>query len=277
MFKCDYHTHTRYSFDGGPESTVDALCRSAIENGVTDLAITDHFECNWRTESTYPPFDADAVLREVMEARERYRGKLSIAFGAEIGQANQFPEEAKALLEAHSYDFIIGSIHNLTGTLDFYYFDFAKIKRNRQRDNYIAFLFERHLEEMCAALDALPKVDTLGHLTYMQRYCALAGLDYDFTKHSASAEKLFRKMIAREIALEVNVSTLWKGLGFAMPDKEFLTLYRDLGGRLVTVGTDSHYPSTVGSCVEDGFALLKSVGLNDVVVIRDGKKTIVKI
>lgn len=84
-------------------------------------------------------------------------------------------------------------------------------------------------------------------------------------------------MISRDIALEVNVSTLWRGLGFSMPTRDFLSLYRDCGGKLVTVGTDSHGVSHIGECVDEGFELLRSVELNDLLVVRNGKKTVIKI
>ena len=84
-------------------------------------------------------------------------------------------------------------------------------------------------------------------------------------------------MISRDIALEVNVSTLWRGLGFAMPDRELLALYRECGGKLVTVGTDSHSPEHIGECVDEGFELLRSVGLDSILVVRNGEKTIMKI
>ncbi len=274
MFKCDYHTHTYYSFDGDAASSVDALCKAAIEKGVTDLAVTDHFECNWRAEASYPPYNADAAFAEVQAAKERYKGKLHLTYGIEIGQANQYPEEAKALLAAHDFEFVIGSIHNLTGAPDFYMFDFEKLS---VYPGYIGYLFERYIDELCAVIDTLPKLDTVAHLTYMQRYCELSGNHYDFIKHAEKVELLFKKMIAENIALEVNVSTLWKGLGFAMPDCEFLSLYRDCGGRLITVGTDSHSPEHIGDCVEDGFALLKRVGLDSILTVRNGEKTIVKI
>ncbi len=276
MFKCDYHTHTYFSFDGAKESTPDSLCQAAIVNGVTDLAITDHFECNWRAEAAYPPYQADRAYEEIMAAKEKYKGKLNLTYGIEIGQANQYPEEAKALLDSHKYEFVICSIHNLKGAPDFYYWDFGAVFRDMQ-PAYIGHCFERYVDELCEIVDTLDKIDTVAHLTYIYRYCALSGNHYDFTKHADHAEKLFSKMIAKDIALEVNVSTLWKGLGFAMPDREFLSLYKECGGRLITVGTDSHSPEHIGECVEEGFEIIKSVGLRDIVVVRNGKKETVKI
>ena len=49
------------------------------------------------------------------------------------------------------------------------------------------------------------------------------------------------------------------------------------GGRLITVGSDSHSPDHVGECIEKGFGILRSVGLNNILVVRNGEKTIVKI
>ena len=276
MFKCDYHTHTSFSFDGAKDSTPDTLCQAATANGVTDLAITDHFECNWRAEAAYPPFDADRHYEEIMAAKEKYKDKLNLTYGIEIGQYNQNPEEADALLKDHDFDFIIGSIHNLRGAVDFYYWNFEAIFKSMQH-SYVGHMFERYCDELCEVVDSFDKVDTIAHLTYIYRYCALSGNHYDFMKHAGAAEALFRKMIKKDIALEVNVSTLWKGLGFALPDRDFLSLYKDCGGRLVTVGTDSHSPEHIGECVEQGFELLRSVGLSDVLVVRDGEKTIVKI
>lgn len=276
MFKCDYHTHTKFSFDGALDSSADSLCQAAIERGVTDLAITDHFESNWRTEASYPPYDADKAYEEIMVAKEKYKGKLNLTYGIEIGQANQYPEEARALLASHDYEFVIGSIHNLRGAADFHYWNFGEIFKYMPT-SFVGYHFERYIDELCEAIDVLDKMDTVAHLTYINRYCAMSGNSYDFLKHSDKMEQLFKKMIERNIALEVNVSTLWKEFGFPMPHKEILSLYRDCGGRLITVGTDSHSPEHIGECVDEGFSLLKSAGLDSILVVRNGKKEIVKI
>ena len=277
MFKCDYHTHSCFSPDAAPESTVEALCHAAIANGITDLAITDHFESNWREVTPLIKFDTNEVYKAVFDAKEKFKDKLNLTFGIEIGQANQCPDEAQRFLQNCDFEFVISSIHNLKGETDFYYFDFGKIKGTEQQDSYIASLFERNINEICDAIDVLPIVHTIGHLTYIKRYCAMAGLEYDFSKHAEKAEQLFKKMIAREIALEVNVSTLWQGFDFAMPDTELLSVYRDCGGRLITVGTDSHSPAHIGEYVSKGFELIKNIGLNEVLVIRNGERTVIKI
>lgn len=274
MFKCDYHTHTLFSFDGA--NTPNELCEAAIARGVTDLAITDHLECNWRAEAAYPPFDAQKHYEEIAAAKEKYKGKLNLAYGIEIGQYNQYPEEADPLLQKYDYDFVIGSVHNLKGALDFYYWDFDAVFRD-MKPSYLGHVFERYIDELCEVVDGCQYIDTIAHLTYIYRYCAMSGHHYDFLQHAEKVEKLFRKMIAKDIALEINVSTLWKGLGFSLPDRDFLSLYRDCGGRLITVGTDSHGVAHIGECVDEGFSILRSVGLSDILVVRNKEKTVIKI
>ncbi len=276
MFKCDYHTHTHFSFDGAKNGSVDALCQAAIAHGVTDLALTDHFECNARAEAFYPPYKAEEAYARIMEAKETYRGRLHVTYGIELGQANQYPEEARALLSSYPFEFVIGSIHNLTGAPDFYYFDFQKLMQGAG-EPYIGHFLARYLEELNAMVEQFPQISTVGHLTYIQRYCALAGHRYDLSRHLDQIAAFYRKLISREIALEVNVSTLWKGLGFSMPDANLLSLYRACGGRLITVGTDSHSPEHIGECVEEGFRIAKHAGLDHVLVVRDGKKEVIKL
>ena len=201
------------------------------------------------------------------------KNKINLSYGIELGQPNHYPDEAKRLLESHDFDFVIGSVHNLFNAPDFYYYDFTKI----DNDGYISLLFEKNIKELGDAIDVCYKIDTIAHLTYMHRYVAMAGKDHDFSKHFESVSRLYKKMISKDIALEINVSTLWRGLGFTMPTADFVALYKECGGKLVTVGTDSHGTQHIGDRIDDGFSLLKSLGLNDVLVVRNGEKTVIKI
>lgn len=273
MFKCDYHTHSYFSFDGDPSSSPEALCESAISHGVTDLAITDHFEANYLLDGDTPPYRADEAYDAIAAAKEKYKGRLNLTYGIELGQADQSPDEVKKLFDSHNFEFVIASIHNLRGEKDFYFFDFSD-------DEIVARiyeLFESSIAELCEVIDMPYRIDSVAHLTYMHRYVAMAGKRHDFANHADSLEKLFKKMISNDIALEINVSTLCRGLGFAMPDSDILSVYRDCGGRLITVGSDSHSPALVGNCIDKGFELVKHIGLNEILVIRDGERAVIKI
>ena len=122
---CDTHTHSIFSFDGAPDSTVDALCERAIELGLSDLAITDHCDVNGEVEELYRIYDHEAAWNEMSAAKEKYKGKLHLSRGLELGQPHQCPAYTKEVLSRHPYEFVIGSLHNLTEVPDFCMMDFS--------------------------------------------------------------------------------------------------------------------------------------------------------
>lgn len=266
MFLCDYHTHTHFSFDGDPAATHDAMCKRALEVGLHDIAFTDHCDINGELEGFYPRYDADGAFSALMEVKEKYSGRLNVVFGIELGNATQYPVQAKAVLDAHPYEFVIGSLHNLRNVPDFFYMDFREMP-----DPLIGRLFDRALDETLE-LVSFPGITTIGHLTYMHRYVTLAGKPFSFKPYFEKLEHLFRTLIRHDVALELNVSPLWRGLGISMPTMELLKLYKDCGGRLVTIGTDSHAPATLGKALRKGYALLQTVGITEVVTVRDGQR-----
>ena len=138
-------------------------------------------------------------------------------------------------------------------------------------DGLIRRLFDRALDETLEMV-RFEGITTLGHLTYMHRYITLAGKKLDFKPYYDKIEAIYRTLIDRDIALEINVSTLWKGLGISMPTMELLKLYVDCGGKLITVGSDAHAPVNLGQAIRKGYAILQTVGINDVLTIRDGQR-----
>ncbi len=269
MFLCDYHTHTHFSFDGAPASTHDAMCRRALEVGLTDIAFTDHCDINAEVERLYDfPYDADKAFASMMEVKEKYKGRLNVVCGLELGNATQYPAEAKAVLDAHPYEFVIGSLHNLNRVPDFCVMSFGHMS-----DGLINQLFDRALDETIE-MARFPGISTVGHITYMHRYITLAGKKLDFKPYYDKLTHLYRTVIDRDIAIEINVSTLWKGLGISMPTMELLKLYRDCGGKLITIGSDSHAPETLAKAIRKGYAILETVGFHEVLTVQDGQRVL---
>ncbi len=266
MIRCDFHTHTCFSFDGAPDATPDALCRRALEAGLSDLAITDHCEVNGQVEGIYAPFNQDGAWEAMAAAKEKFKGRLNLVLGIELGNSHEYPAEAQAVLARHPYEFVIGSLHSLRRVPDFYF-----LRYEEMTDAHIDQLLGRALDETLEVC-ATPGITTLGHLTYLHRYVTAAGKTVNFKPHYDRIAAIYDTIIARDIALELNVSTLWKGLGIALPSLELLKLYADRGGRLVTIGSDAHEPANVGRAITKGYALLNAAGLHKIMVIRDGER-----
>ncbi len=261
----DSHTHTAFSFDGDSAATPMRMCEAALEKGLAGIALTDHFEANNVKEQLYDPYRSDEAYLAMLEAKEAFRGRLDVSIGIELGQATEYPSEARAFLDAHKYDFVLGSIHNLPAVPDFYYLRFEIIP-----DTMIDRLFSRVLlesEKLCS----FEGINALAHLTYMHRYVALSSRTLDFSRHKEQFEVLFKKMIRKDLALEVNVSLLRRGRSLLMPTKDLIAFYREMGGALFTVGSDAHKTEDVGANISDAYELLRSLGVTSVAFYKGGK------
>ncbi|MBQ8356848.1 MAG: histidinol-phosphatase HisJ family protein [Clostridia bacterium] len=267
--RADLHTHTIYSFDGRPEATVDAMCRSAIDKGLTHLAITDHCDINGELEGIYPILDKEAVFAAISAAKKAYAGQLHILFGVELGQATQYPKEARALLERYPYDIVLGSLHNLAKTPDFYYMsrpdgEIPAMQLSDMSDDGINALFDRVLRESMDLLD-FEGIHVLTHLTYMHRYVRRIGREMDFSLFEDQLKALFFKMIEKGVALELNTSTLDRE-GITMPTAGILALYRRCGGRLVSVASDAHHPDRIAQHFDTAAEILTACGFTELAV-----------
>ncbi len=272
MFFCDYHIHSAYSFDGDPSATPIAICEEAISRGFTDIAITDHFEANSDAEGLYPPYRAKAAFDAIMQAKELYSKKLNITYGIEIGQANQYPEIANGLLAEFPFEFVLASVHSLRGMQDFYYLDYPSIPEDEIRRLYFAYL-----DEVIENINTLDRVSSIAHITYPHRYIAQAGLTFDASPFVDKLSEVFSLMISRDIALEINSSTYAKGLGFTMPSRDILSIYRECSGKLLTLGSDAHSTSAMGGSISYTVELAKSLGFDSALVIRNSQKELVKL
>ena len=253
----DLHTHTSFSHDS--EADIDQLCRTAIAKNVAVIAFTDHFDV-WETHtkkgSTY---DGPAAQKAVLAAKERYRDSLKILYGIELGEAVEFQAEADALLAANPFEFVIGSLHAIPGELDLFY-------TWGQRDRSIGELqaeFSTYLEAL-ADIAEHPAIHTLAHLTYPLRYAANRGKLFDLTPFYEQIDRVLGIIIRRKVALEINTSGLRQKIGVTLPTIDILKRYWDLGGRLITIGSDAHCVEDVGAGIRETAKALAGIGFTDV-------------
>ncbi|MBQ7727534.1 MAG: histidinol-phosphatase HisJ family protein [Clostridia bacterium] len=266
MVFADSHTHSYLSFDGDAASTPDAMCQKAVSLGLTDLAITDHFDTNAR-EMGYGIPDDLRMEEEILSCKEKYKKDLHVSYGVELGEPFEYPDRANDLMARHNFDFVIGSIHNLPGLPDFALIPFG---HSEYTDEKIRSLFEQTIKEMIRVIE-YPGIHTLAHITYMERYLRKAGRKLATNEFREQIADLFKALITKGIALELNVSPLARGDNYTMPDISLLRLYAGLGGELVTVGSDAHKLEQIGKGIKEGYALLEATGIRYVTVFRDGK------
>ncbi len=169
------------------------------------------------------------------------------------------------------FEFIIGSLHNLENYPNYAFINFERINTSSMSNSIISHIMRRTIEETEKVVD-FGGFSTLGHITFFERYLRIGGIDFDIKPYLNDFERILKKLISKGIALEINT----KGLRLenaAAPKYEIESLYRELGGELITLGSDAHMADQVGSEIENTAAALRSLGFKSQCVVRDGRLT----
>lgn len=260
----DCHTHTEISPDS--DAKITDMLQAAKQAGLAAYAVTDHIElCRWYPQGYYKAhprndedfFDYAARFGQSMQQNLRMKEnaqELTFISGIELGEPNVDFALAERIYQDPRLDFTIASLHELQGKLDFYFLDYAQEDVDALLERYFASLLTI-AEHDC--------YDVLGHITYPLRYIeGDAGIPVDITAFRDSIAEVFKAAIARGKGIELNTSGYRQKYGKPFPDAELLKLYKDLGGRILTLGSDAHRPEDVAGGIAEGAALAKSVGFD---------------
>lgn len=251
MYLIDYHTHTQVSDDA--EFPLSAMADAAVLAGISELCVTDHYDLlDLDGAPIETPYDwAPAVAQWEEEARH-FQDRLTIRLGLEFGSAAFDQELSRRTLEHPAIDFVIGSIHNLTpeaGGTDFYFVDYKTPDICYAcLDDYFANMLR---------LAPLPYYDVLGHIIYPLRYMNLrCGHNISLERYQDQLREILRLAAQNGRGMEINTYD-----GRTVSDwRPVLELFREVGGELVTVGSDAHTPQGVGKGVQAAYQLLSDVG-----------------
>ena len=251
----DMHVHTDASHDS--EAIPGDIVRMASGIGLEGLAFTDHFD-NYRDagDSCFlPVFKSYSNYLASLDEAERLGVKL--LFGLEAGEGIRDPQKLGQLAGRLPFDVIIGSVHEiccLGENISLHDFDFKTLPPDVLRvfvETYYRDLYDTM--NTCGA-------DVCAHIDLIDRYIAgKHGIRYDRRPFREHIEAILRLLVSKNIALEVNTSTL-RTYGFTMPGPEILKTYRRLGGVLLTLGSDAHVPSAVGRDFSVCLEMIKSAG-----------------
>ena len=240
----DFHLHSLVSFDGHDTSV--AMARAAKEKGLREICFTDHID--YIPKMWYMAFDT-AVYSASYDDLEV--PGVTIRRGMEFGLTPDNREQFLKDLKRRPFDFVIGSVHIVDG-LDVYYPEFWQGKTAEQA-------VERYLRETLACVKAHEGFDVLGHLTYISKARANpAWAPVRCEEYRELADEILKTLVDKGIGLELNTSGLARSGDF-LPPRAFLERYRELGGQIVTIGSDAHTAGRVGDHVEQGLEILKGV------------------
>lgn len=242
----DYHMHSRVSYDAEFAPAQMALAAKAA--GLREICFTDHMDYSQKIpheEISFSPGEYRDAYRDVSLPG------LTIRHGIELGLTPWNKQEAARDLAAFPYDFVIGSIHHVD-ELDIYFPEFWLDKTPREAER-------RYLETMLECVTVHDGFDVLGHLTYVSKSPSNpASRIIPLEDYRDIVEEILRTLVRKGKGMEINTSGLDR-IGDFFPGAEYLRRFRELGGEIVTVGSDAHTPDRVGRQIPEALSLLKDI------------------
>lgn len=239
----DYHVHSAVSFDG--KNTGLEMAMAAKEKGLKEICFTDHID--------YTP-EMDMVF-DTAHYNAEYDGLeipgLKIRRGMEFGITPDNPGQLKQDLDRRHFDFVIGSVHLVDG-LDVYLAPYWQGKTVEQATVL-------HLEETLRAVQVHTDYDVLGHLTYIAK--ARGNPEnrlIRYEDHRELIDEILRQLVRHDKGMEVNTSGVDR-CGGTLPTVDILRRFHELGGRIVTVGSDAHDIHRVGQYTRETAEQVKEI------------------
>jgi histidinol-phosphatase (PHP family) len=256
--------HTDFSTDA--TGTIDVYAALARAQGLAELAITDHLDFDPRL-ANFAPEDFARRERAVREAGERWDGRPAIRFGVELTYQRELEQQIREYLATHRYDYIIGSVHTLSGIPDDKPDPIARWAAGKTHREASA----PYWAELDAAIRS-GLFDTIGHLDVVKRWLFRPLGPFEYEPHADVYDGALNALIETGVALEVNSSGLRQSHKEAYPPPVVVERFRALGGQRVTAGTDVHKEESFGFGLRDVYGSIQSAGFRALAFRRGGER-----
>lgn len=264
----DYHSHCNFSDDSN--TPMEQMVESAIAKGVKEFAITDHYDPDYPDPKFPFALDFKGCFEAMEQCSRKYKDKIRIVKGIEIGlQPGSTLEKCRKAAVSLPYDFIIGSFHCFCG-LDLYTADYEAMNHSHILPDFYT--------EMYQCLSQYTDYDVVGHFNVIDRYLPKIPEPSDYKTSMDIIKSVLVAIIEAGKGLEINTSSFRYGMGErTTPSREILSLYRDLGGEILTLGSDAHRPDHVAMDLDAATQLALSLGFRYIATYKSRHVTMVKI
>lgn len=267
----DYHIHSEYSMDSN--TPMEDIIKSAIEKNLKAICITDHVDLGSGIDNVDHSFDTKAYFKHIDSLKEKYADEVELFAGVELGMQTHVIEKSNAFIEEsenfRKFDYILMSIHGVNEK------DIAMDRFTDGLDPLEAL--KSYYEAMYACVKDFDNFDMLGHIDYIDRYFSNFDEIPDFESYKAYVEPVLKVLIEKDKGMEINTAGLRYNLGYFHPKLEILKMYKDLGGTVLTLGSDSHTPETLSFAYDEIVSAIKEIGFDSLYIFKERKRIKVNI
>lgn len=249
----DFHVHSDISPDS--DASMEEMAGAALRRGLKEICFTDHLDVGEHDLGFGDP-DMVRYVTELSRAREAVP-EIVMRTGVEIGMQEPYLSEAQAFIRQYDPDYVLLSKHQVRGR-DPYYPDFFSDMTQREAE-------EAYLREIYSDMQIFPEFNVIAHIGYVDRYLERSEdlkeylPAFTFDTFPEILEEILRHLVQTGKGLEINTSR-FPGPGTPLPDPSILRRYAELGGEILTFGSDAHAPGALGNGFREAAELAASLG-----------------
>lgn len=250
----DCHLHSSHS--GDSDTPMEDMILQGINMGLTTMCFTEHNDFHY-PESPDTPADmfllnTDSYLYDLARLKEKYADRIRLLFGVELGLQPEVMRENAVYAKSHDFDFIIASSHLCHGC-DPYYPDFYEGRTEEEA-------YGEYFESIWENIKKFSNFDVYGHLDYVVRYGPDRDKNYSYEKYRDILDEILKLLLDKGKGIELNTGGIKSGMKDFHPCMGALKRYRELGGEIITIGSDAHDPRHIGNSFDRAAAVLKECG-----------------
>ena len=244
----DYHIHSEWSFDA--KDSIQSIAENAVRVGLYEICFCEHIEPYNTYGLDWDGFiDFDAYSAEIERVRSLFPG-LKIRRGLELGLEESARPAILDYLSGKPLDFMIASQHFIQG-YDPYFPEYFEGKTKREAE-------EAYLLCLLNCLKGFDAYCVAGHIGYVSKH-APYNSPLIYGDYSDLIDEILKEIIHTGHGIEINTSS-YSVFNEPMPASGIIRRFLDLGGDIVTIGSDAHATGRVGDHYTEAAELLRALG-----------------
>ena len=250
MILSDYHVHSEFS--GDSTQNIEEIIQRAVYLGLQEIALTDHLEYDIEGMTDRWVLKIDNYIKRVLELKEKYKKEIDIKLGVEIGVQTHTKDYLEEVVRSHPFDFVINSSHAIN-KIDL---AFGEIQEGRTKEEVQALYFDNVLKNV----DIYDQFNVYGHLDFITRYGGAKYRGLNYQKNFDVIDAILKKLIEKGKGIEINTSGYRYKEERFYPCADIIKRYYELGGEILTIGSDAHIKEYLIMDFKRVYDFLESIG-----------------
>ncbi|MBP3635812.1 MAG: histidinol-phosphatase HisJ family protein [Bacilli bacterium] len=263
----DSHVHTNISHDG--ISTIDEYLQAASKRNVDEITFTEHYDDYTGLQTNLKTLDVKKYMEEYL--KHKNDKVLKTNFGLEIGLQPDIKKQVSGIVKSYPLDFVIGSSH-ITCKKDMAT-DKSFFEGLTRKEAYLRY-FREVLENVKIYKE---EFDVYGHLDYVVRYGGYDSKKIEYNEFKEILDSILSELIKKDKGIEINTSGFRYGLSSAHPNIDIIKRYIELGGKIITIGSDAHKVEHLAENFDKVYEFLEYLNVHEIAVFHNRKPEFIKI